>query len=236
MVRLLRRLYGGVMSRTRLISDPGVRDMAARHLSTATWAAVVVSGLGTCGVDISPIIASVGLTGAAVAFASKDVLTNAIAGVMMAADRSFSHGDRIRIGTGQTAMEGIVIGWTARSLILRVSRSDTGTFGSQEGTDTHTLPWRVPSSTAAGDLVLRDAPEGSPTMDVMVPNATLQSSVIALMSRRFEFEGEAPTGSHAPRAAPTASTEARSERDEPSADTVQLDPAAPTAPRPHLRV
>lgn len=64
----------------------------------------VVSALGTLGVDVSALVAGLGLTGFALGFALKDVISNVLAGVLILFYRPFGRGDHIT----SAGMEGLV--------------------------------------------------------------------------------------------------------------------------------
>ena len=57
----------------------------------------VISGLGTIGVNIMPLITGLGLTGFALGYAFKDLLSNILAGVMIIIHRPFIVGDEITV-------------------------------------------------------------------------------------------------------------------------------------------
>jgi len=63
---------------------------------------VVIAGMAgivrVAGYDIKGLVAGVGITGLAFAFAARDVLANIIAGFFILADRPFIIGDRIQVG------------------------------------------------------------------------------------------------------------------------------------------
>jgi small-conductance mechanosensitive channel len=56
-----------------------------------------VSALGTLGMNVMPIVTGLGLTGFALGFAFKDILSNTLAGVMIILYRPFSRGDVIAV-------------------------------------------------------------------------------------------------------------------------------------------
>jgi hypothetical protein len=58
----------------------------------------VVTALGTLGVDVSAIVAGLGLTGLALGIALKDIVSNAMSGIMLLMFRPFRHRDRIKVG------------------------------------------------------------------------------------------------------------------------------------------
>ena len=57
----------------------------------------VVVALGTAGIDVSALVASIGLTGFGLSFALKDMVSSAVAGMMLTVYRPFSVGDHIHI-------------------------------------------------------------------------------------------------------------------------------------------
>ncbi len=57
----------------------------------------LISALGTIGVNIMPLITGLGLTGFALGYAFKDLLSNILAGVMIIIHRPFIVGDEITV-------------------------------------------------------------------------------------------------------------------------------------------
>ncbi|RKZ27015.1 hypothetical protein DRQ29_04100 [bacterium] len=62
-------------------------------------AAVIV--LSHLGVDVSSLIVSMGVAGAALALAVKNTIENAVSGILIMLDRPFRIGDRIKLDTGE---------------------------------------------------------------------------------------------------------------------------------------
>jgi small-conductance mechanosensitive channel len=65
----------------------------------------LITGLGTVGIDISALIAGLGLTGLAIGIALKDVVSNSIAGIMILIYKPFQRHDQITV----TGLEGSVV-------------------------------------------------------------------------------------------------------------------------------
>jgi small conductance mechanosensitive channel len=63
----------------------------------AVLALGTVTALGTTGFNVSALVAGLGLTGFALGFALKDVLSNVAAGVLILGYRPFRHADRVSI-------------------------------------------------------------------------------------------------------------------------------------------
>ncbi len=57
----------------------------------------MITALGTLGVDVSAIVASLGLTGFAIGFAFKDALSNYLAGIMVILYKPYDIGDNVNI-------------------------------------------------------------------------------------------------------------------------------------------
>src|SRR5438105_10951324 len=57
----------------------------------------LVTALGTLGVNISALVAGLGLTGFALGFALKDTISNVLAGVLLLIYRPFGINDRIKV-------------------------------------------------------------------------------------------------------------------------------------------
>ena len=58
----------------------------------------MVTALGTLGIDITALVAGLGLTGFALGFALKDTISNLLAGVLLMIYRPFDINDRVQIG------------------------------------------------------------------------------------------------------------------------------------------
>lgn len=71
-----------------------------------------VSGLGTLGIDVSALVAGLGLTGFALGFALKDIISNALAGVLVIIYKPFRPEDRISVASFQGTVRKIDLRYT----------------------------------------------------------------------------------------------------------------------------
>ena len=97
---VVRRVFRRVAQRI----DPEKRPLAGLAGQTVRYAIVVVgliTGLGTMGIDISALIAGLGLTGFALGFAFRDALSNLLAGVLIILYQPSKPGDTITV-SGRT--------------------------------------------------------------------------------------------------------------------------------------
>jgi len=67
----------------------------------AVFALAAVISLSFLGVDVSALIVSMGVAGAALALATKDTIENAISGILIIIDRPFHIGDRVTLSSGE---------------------------------------------------------------------------------------------------------------------------------------
>jgi MscS family membrane protein len=88
--RYLRRLF----DRTDTL-DESIENFIFRIAGVAMWAIVLLTAANELGINVTGIVAALGIIGLAVAFASQDTMENIIAGIFIIIDRPFREGDRI---------------------------------------------------------------------------------------------------------------------------------------------
>jgi small conductance mechanosensitive channel len=108
-VQLLIRRFGG-----RLQHDPDLIELLGRTASVSLIVFGVVTALGTVNVNVSALVAGLGLTGFALGFAFRDILSNFLAGVLILLYRPFSRGDHISV----TGLDGMVTHIDLRYTVL----------------------------------------------------------------------------------------------------------------------
>jgi small-conductance mechanosensitive channel len=99
-------------------SDPGRQDILNLLGQIAKIGLLVfgtVTALGTLGVNVSALVAGLGLTGFALGFAFRDALSNLLAGILILMHHPFRRGDYIAV----TTFEGTVIGIDLRYTTLQ---------------------------------------------------------------------------------------------------------------------
>ena len=79
-----------------------------------------ITALGTFGVDIKALVAGLGLTGFALGFALKDIISNSLAGVLILFYKPFRRGDRIDVA----GSAGLVTEIDLRYTILTTENGD----------------------------------------------------------------------------------------------------------------
>lgn len=114
--RVVSRLVGNMAAR----SGEGRRDVIELGGKTAVGAILVVGvlmALGNADINVMPLLTSLGLTGFALGFAFKDVLSNLLAGAMILFYRPFKPGSHINVSN----FEGVVTSIDLRYTVLKNS-------------------------------------------------------------------------------------------------------------------
>lgn len=95
--------------------SPDVLSLLVQTARTALLIFGGVTALGTIGINVSALVAGLGLTGFALGFAFRDILSNVLAGVLILIYRPFHRGDRIAV----MGFEGVVIDIGLRYTVLQ---------------------------------------------------------------------------------------------------------------------
>lgn len=103
-------------SAERLKIDRNITSLLARTSSVTLMIFGIVTALGTLGINVSALVAGLGLTGFALGFALKDAISNLLSGVLILLYQPFRTGNRIKVA----GYEG-----TVRSIDLRYTQLDT---------------------------------------------------------------------------------------------------------------
>lgn len=99
----------------RVRADTGAVLLLSRVYYYGVLVFGLITALGTAGMNVSALVAGLGLTGFALGFALKDVLSNLVSGLMLLIYRPFKIGDQIEMG----AYEGTIKTIRMRDTIVR---------------------------------------------------------------------------------------------------------------------
>ena len=92
--------------------DSSVINLLARSAHIVLMVVGLATSLGTLGIDVSAIVASLGLTGFAVGFALKDSISNLLSGVLILIHQPFNVGDSIKVKTFEGLVTAIDLRYT----------------------------------------------------------------------------------------------------------------------------
>jgi len=105
-----------ITSKTETIIDDTLLNIAHTSLKATFFVIAVLYTLSTWGVEISPLLTSLGIAGIAVALAMQQTLSNVFAGISLIIDNSIRVGDIVRLETGEI---GEIYEITLRSVRIR---------------------------------------------------------------------------------------------------------------------
>jgi len=102
---LLSRLAKNIIIKIskKLELDPNLANFFARTSKITLVIFGLVTALGTLGVDVSALVAGLGLTGFALGFALKDTISNLLSGILILLYKPFKVGDKVKI-SGHTGV------------------------------------------------------------------------------------------------------------------------------------
>lgn len=108
----------------RVKADTGVVLLLSRIYYYSIIIFGVITALSTTGMNVSALVTGLGLTGFAIGFALKDVLSNLLSGIMLLIYRPFRIGDQIKMGEFEGTIKTIrmrdtvVRSYDGRSIII----------------------------------------------------------------------------------------------------------------------
>jgi len=102
---LLLQAVASRLSRRARLDEAGLASLVTALVFWSVLGFGLVTGFGTMGINISALVASLGLTGFALGFALRDAISNLLAGVLILLYRPFHIGDYIKVA----GLEGRVI-------------------------------------------------------------------------------------------------------------------------------
>ncbi|MFH1867799.1 MAG: mechanosensitive ion channel domain-containing protein [Candidatus Omnitrophota bacterium] len=109
---LMQRIVGGFLSwygavvaaKTASEFDDKLVPLASRVIKVVIWVVAFIIILPLYGLNISALIATLGVSSLAIALAAKDTISNMIAGFLIMLDAPFLKGDKVKLPTGDMAV------------------------------------------------------------------------------------------------------------------------------------
>ncbi|MES0327264.1 MAG: mechanosensitive ion channel domain-containing protein [Gammaproteobacteria bacterium] len=92
--------------------DQSLSHLFARTIRITLIIIGLITALGTIGIDVSALVAGLGLTGFALGFALKDTISNILSGILILFYRPFKVGDEIKISSHQGKVLSIDLRYT----------------------------------------------------------------------------------------------------------------------------
>ena len=114
LIKIIKRIITSAAERLKFDRDLTALLVRASYVTLTIIG--FVTAFGTLGINVSALVAGLGLTGFAIGFALKDAISNLLSGVLILLYRLFKIGNRIKI----SGYEGIVV-----SIDLRYTQLDS---------------------------------------------------------------------------------------------------------------
>jgi hypothetical protein len=109
-----------LLVRSRLITDQDAARLVAKTIALSTYSLAFISLLGTFGLDTSPLLTGIGITGFTVGFAVKEVATNLLSGAMLVMGKVVKKGMWVRLlVAAMPGIEGKVESVDVRNVVLK---------------------------------------------------------------------------------------------------------------------
>jgi small conductance mechanosensitive channel len=97
-----------IIIKSKITDDTDLANFLSKTAAITIYSFLGVTTLGTFGIDTSAIIAGFGVTGFAIGFALKEILTNFLSGIFLIFQRPFTKGAYIKIHGSGGGIEGLV--------------------------------------------------------------------------------------------------------------------------------
>ena len=94
----------GIAKQTKTTLDEEMLPLIKNIVRLIIFTIAILQILSIWNIEITPILASAGIAGLAVAFAAKDTIGHVFGGMSIYADRTFKKGDRVVLPSGETAI------------------------------------------------------------------------------------------------------------------------------------
>ncbi len=98
-------------------ADVSVIDFIVKMIKGVIWTCAIITVLGTLGIDVAALVGGLGLTGFALGFALKDIVSNVLSGMLLLIYQPFARQDRIKV----SGWEGVVTDIDLRYTTLETS-------------------------------------------------------------------------------------------------------------------
>jgi small conductance mechanosensitive channel len=139
--------------------DPGLTYFLSRAAKLTFVACGALTALGTLGVDVTALVTGLGLTGFAVGFALKDIISNALSGILILVYKPFRHGDQITVSDQTGKVSEINLRYTV------LDAEDKTVFVPNSNLFTNVVIVNKPKESGAPCPTPPDAPPGPPPAD-----------------------------------------------------------------------
>ncbi|MBR9699151.1 mechanosensitive ion channel family protein [Candidatus Woesearchaeota archaeon] len=131
-----------LVSKTKSSLDDDILVMFHRFVKVVIYLLAIIYILGIWGIQVGPLLASLGVAGIAVAFALQSTLGNIFGGISLILDKAVRIGDNIELDDGTS---GTVTKVTLRSTRIRTWNNELMTIPNGKLADSKLTNWNLPN-------------------------------------------------------------------------------------------
>lgn len=96
LIRVIERMLASALEKTQVALE--IRSLLARFVKYGVLIIAALTVADQLGINVTSLVAGMGIAGLAISFAARDTIANLISGVSLIVDRPFTQGDWISIG------------------------------------------------------------------------------------------------------------------------------------------
>ncbi|MFP3981839.1 MAG: mechanosensitive ion channel family protein [Desulfobacterales bacterium] len=96
LIKIITKMFTSALEKTQVA--PEIRSLLARFVRYGVMLIAALTVADQLGINVTSLIAGVGIAGLAISFAAQDTIANLISGISLIIDRPFAQGDWISIG------------------------------------------------------------------------------------------------------------------------------------------
>ncbi|WAP53000.1 mechanosensitive ion channel [Arthrobacter sp. ATA002] len=150
-------------------------------MSLCIWTVVIIMVLGAVGLDIAPLIASVGIVGITLGFGARELIRDALAGFFITIEDQYGIGDVIEVGDTIGTVQSVGIRITrmvdTRGVIWYIRNGELAKVGNRSQGDFREPPEEP--DTAPGAVSVSDAAPAAPAAPATAPAAPVSQSAVS---------------------------------------------------------
>ena len=121
----LARPIESLLLRSKLITDQDAARLVSKTIALSTYSLAIISLLGTLGLDTTPLLTGIGITGFTVGFAVKEVATNLLSGAMLVMGKVVRKGMWVRLlVAAMPGIEGRVESVDIRNVVMKTKEGN----------------------------------------------------------------------------------------------------------------
>ena len=110
--------------RSKITTDTDMARLVSKTVAAVAYGFLGITVMGTLGIDTTPIVTGLGITGFTIGFALKEIATNFLSGILLMFEKPFEKGCYLKIHGDGGGLEGTVMAIDLRHVHLKLANSE----------------------------------------------------------------------------------------------------------------